>query len=147
MLTVPQFYARTRWGEQFATRDTLHPAGKTGMDIEWPTHEAIPTPFNIRIIGNNISDILGYTSTGIILDGKYKNHFISFRHITTPLGRLNTIIRKGRKVAYIAGPKDHHGTAWTGPHLDLSFGHTPHIWAGLDVENPAPAITYATVTP
>lgn len=135
---IHAFYNPARWGEQFGTKDALHPHGKTGMDVEWGAETKIVTPVDIYIVLNELSSTLGWCSEGLIMDGPWKNHYIAFRHMNArPFGPVGSEIKAGNWVGSIAGPGGTHGSQWTGPHLDLSVGHTARVWEGLDVENPA----------
>lgn len=120
MLTVPEFYAKDRWGDQW---DEPRPDGTRhrGHDIMTGSRNEVPALYPGRIVTRGYTRVLGFyvvVKTGHGYD--YYCHLLEKDRAV--LGRD---VERGQKVGTTATWGDVTGTAWSGPHLH--YGSGPRI--------------------
>jgi hypothetical protein len=117
MLTVRDFYARSRWRDQW---NVLRPDGSRhrGHDIACGTHEDIPALRGGTVVVVSRSSVLGHfvvVQSGTDFD--YYCHLLA-----GSLPAPNAAVSAGTRIGRAAGPDDEHGSAWRGVHLHFGSG-------------------------
>lgn len=118
MLTVPQFYAQTRWGDEW---NVLRANGKRhrGHDIKAPRGQVVPALNAGTVHAIGYSSVLGYYVVVRLTAFTYE----FYCHLivgTRP--KVGTVLKQGQSVGQVAGPDDDPGSAWSGPHLHYGAG-------------------------
>lgn len=121
---------------------TNRPNPHRGADYKAKAGQTIVAYEECTIVSSDSkSNILGHY---VVAKRKRDNKHIGWAHVrvgTRP--NVGTVIKPGGSVGIVAGPKDFHGSAWTGPHIHTTEGWTlDHIRYGT-VSDPAPDIATA----
>lgn len=120
MLPVPEFYAKSRWGDVW---NELRPNGSRhrGHDIVTGSRNEVPALYPGRVAS------LGYTRVlGFYVVVKTAHGYDFYCHLLDKdRAGLGRDLKQGVKVGTTATWGDVTGTAWTGPHLH--YGSGPRI--------------------
>lgn len=118
MLTVGQFYARTRWGDGWNVL-RLNGSRHRGHDIKAPRGQQVPALHGGKVHKLGYSSVLGYYVV-VRLSAFTFDFYCHLIVGTRPT--VGVVLNQGDSVGAIAGAGDDPGSAWTGPHLHYGAG-------------------------
>lgn len=140
-MTWKSFYKKST--NPFGVKGPLYSAvGHRGADFAVAAHGVVPAYFSGECVLNGHSSVLG-NYTVFKADGAY----LGYAHLligTRP--DVGQEVKPGDRVGLAAGPKDDHGTAWTGPHCHTTRSPVKGGIVSGKVVDPVPRIRILTGT-
>ena len=129
-------YARIRaylvkpWGAPYG-KPNAKVAFHHGRDIIKPANTPIPSPVVGWVVALYTSKYLGYCMVIRVGRGNYVG--IAHSKSRRPIGYR---VRLGTWIARVAGPRDFHGSEWTGCHTHWVWGTSRRSVLGILTKNP-----------